>query len=476
MAAPAEAAVDAAANQALPETSRSRLNALFERAHAEQAQGRLKDAEATCREVLALDRDHAGAWHLLGIVTLRAGDPQTALAHIERAAALVPARADCRNSLGFALRALGRNDDAAAAFREATALDANFVEAHYQLGNLLREAKRNAEAEASYRRVLALQPDHHPAHNNLGAALGELRRFEEAATHFRRAAELKPDYAEAHANLGHALRAVGDSAGAAAACRRAIALAPRLAVAHLNLGLALQDLGRMDDALASFRRAGALNPGYPMATACEGMLQLLRGNLAAGWEKYEARWRIGDLPPRELAQPQWRGEPLAGRTVLLHAEQGFGDTIQFLRYVPLVVARGGKVVLEIQKPLLPLVPRVAGIALVARGDALPAFDLQCPLLSLPLAFGTTLESIPAATPYLTPAPERGAHWRDRLGAAPGLKVGVAWAGSPVHRNDRNRSSRCSRLPAHGSFPCRWDRARRISRRSRPWQSPTSRAS
>jgi tetratricopeptide (TPR) repeat protein len=418
---------------------------LFERAHAEQAQGRLKDAEATCREVLALDQGHFGAWHLLGIVTLRAGDPQTAVAHIERAVALAPARADCRNSLGFALRALGRGKDAEAAFRAAAALDPNFVEAHYQLGNLLREAKRNAEAEASYRRVLALQPDHHQAHNNLGAALGELRRFEEAATHFRRAAELKPGYAEAHSNLGHALRAVGDPAEAEAACRRAIALAPRLAVSYLNLGLALQDMGRMDDALASFRRAGALDPDYAMAAACEGMLHLLRGNLAAGWEKYEARWRIGDLPPRDFAQPQWRGEPLAGRTILLHAEQGFGDTIQFLRYVPMVIARGGKVVLEIQKPLLPLVPRVERIALVARGDALPAFDLQCPLLSLPLAFGTTLESVPAATPYLTPAPERLGHWRERIGTAPGLKVGIAWAGSPVHRNDRNRSIPLERL-------------------------------
>jgi tetratricopeptide (TPR) repeat protein len=418
---------------------RAHLSRLFERAHAEQAQGRLKDAEATCREVLALDQDHAGAWHLLGIVALRAGDPQTAMAHIERAVTLAPARVDCRNSLGFALRAMGRNDDATAAFREAAVLDPNFVEAHYQLGNLLREAKRNAEAEASYRRVLALQPDHHQAHNNLGAALGELRRFEEAATHFRRAAELKPGYAEAHSNLGHALRASGHPQDAEAACRRAIALAPRLAVSHLNLGLLLQDMGRMDDALASFRRAGALDRDYAMATACEGMLHLLRGNLAAGWDKYEARWRIGDLPPRDFAQPQWRGEPLAGRTILLHAEQGFGDTIQFLRYVPLVIARGGKVVLEIQKPMLPLAPRVEGIAVVARGDALPAFDLQCPLLSLPLAFGTTLEGLPAATPYLAPAPERVAYWRERIGTEPGLEVGIAWAGSPVHRNDRNRS-------------------------------------
>src|SRR5262249_10624419 len=155
----------------------------------------------------------------------------------------------------------------------------------------------------------------------------------------------REDYAEAYSNLAHALRAMGQAAEAESACRHAIALAPRLPVAHLNLGLALQDNGRMDEALASFRRASALDPDNAMAIACEGMLHLLRGNLAAGWEKYEARWKIGDLPPRDLAQPQWRGEALDGKTILLHAEQGFGDTIQFLRFVPLVVARGGKVIL-----------------------------------------------------------------------------------------------------------------------------------
>ena len=447
MSAPADpaTALEAAENQALPETGRSRSAELFARAHAAQAQGRLEEAEAVCRELLALDAGHGGAWHLRGIVALRAGDPAGALAHIERAAVLAPEKADIRNSMGFALRALRRDKEAEAAFRAAVARDQSFIEAHYQLGNLLREGKRNVDAEASYRQVLALSPNHHQAHNNLGAVLGEQRRFEEAADHFRRATELRPGYAEAHCNLAHALRALGRAEEAEPACRLAIALAPRLAVAHVNLGLALEDMGRMDEALASFRHASALDPDYQMAVACEGMLHLLRGNLAAGWEKYEARWNIGDLPPRNFAQPQWRGEPLAGKTILLHAEQGFGDTIQFLRYLPLVAARGGKVVLEIQKPLIPLVPPNAAATVVGRGDPLPPFDLQCPLLSLPLAFATTLRNIPAATPYLAAAPARIAHWSGRLGSEPGLKVGIAWAGSPVHRNDRHRSIPIERL-------------------------------
>jgi predicted O-linked N-acetylglucosamine transferase (SPINDLY family)/ADP-heptose:LPS heptosyltransferase len=447
MSAPADpaAALKAGENRTLPHAGQPRADELFARANAEQAQGRLAEAEATCRALLALDANHAGGWHLLGIVSFRAGDPAAALAHIERGASLAPQQADIRNSMGFALRALRREKDAEAAFRAAIARDPSFLEAHYQLGNLLREGKRNTDAEASYRQVLALNPDHVQAHNNLGAALGEQGRFEEAAECFRRASELRPDYADAYSNLAHALRAMGRAEEAEAACRRAIALAPRLAVAHLNLGLALQDMARMDDALASFRRASTLNPGYPMAVACEGMLHLLRGNLAAGWEKYEARWNIGDLPPRNFPQPQWRGEPLAGKTILLHAEQGFGDTIQFLRYLPLVAERGGKVVLEIQKPLFPLVARSAGVEVIARGDPLPPFDVHCPLLSLPLAFATTLQNVPASMPYLSASANRIAHWRTRLGSEGGLKVGIAWAGSPVHRHDRHRSIPIERL-------------------------------
>ncbi|HEY2134649.1 MAG TPA: tetratricopeptide repeat protein [Xanthobacteraceae bacterium] len=431
--------------QEKPAAMRATLRQLFERANAEQAAGRIGDAEATCREVLATDEHHAGAWHLLGILALRAGDVQAAADHVERAASLAPDRADCRHTLGFIRKAMGRPAEAEAAFREAVALDPGLAEAHYQLANLLRETQRFAESEASYRRVLALHPRHHQAHNNLGAALGELARFEEAGEHFRRAAEIKPDYAEAYANLAHALRATGRAEDAEAAGRRAIMLAPGFATAHLNLGLALQDLGRLDEALACFDRASHCQPGYPKAVVCEGMLHLLRGDLAAGWEKYEARWRIGDLPPRDFAQPQWRGEPLGGRTILLHAEQGYGDAIQFLRYVPQVIARGGKVVVEIQQPLVGLAARIPGIAVVARGEPLPGFDVHCPLLSLPLAFGTTLDSIPAAMPYLSAAPDRATAWRARIGGAPGLKVGLAWAGSAVHRNDRNRSIPLDRL-------------------------------
>jgi len=431
--------------EAAPESPRAALKQLFDRANAEQSAGRSVEAEATCREIIARDDSHFGAWHLRGIIALRAGDAAAALPLIERAVALALERADCRNSLGFVLALLGRKTDAEAAFRKATELDPSFFEAHYQLGNIYRESRRFTQAEACYRRVLTIIPNHAQAHNNLGAALGELRRFAEAAEHFHRAVEIRPAYAEAYANLGHALRTTGRPQEAETACRQALAIAPNLIVAHLNRGLALQDLGRLDEALECFRRATPADAHYSKAVTCEGMLHLLRGNLAEGWPKYEARWRVGDLPPRNFSQAEWRGEPLGRKTILLHAEQGFGDSIQFLRYVPLVAERGAAVVLEIQKPLQPLAARIAGIKVIARGEPLPAFDLHCPLLSLPLAFATTLESIPAAIPYLSPPPERTAHWAKRIGAEPGLKVGISWAGSSVHRNDHNRSIPLDRL-------------------------------
>ncbi|HEY1980883.1 MAG TPA: tetratricopeptide repeat protein [Xanthobacteraceae bacterium] len=429
----------------MPTTAAPAVKPLFDRANAEHAAGRAKDAAATCREILALDDCHFGAWHLLGILALHAGEPQTALAHIERAVALAPTRADCRNSLGFVLSRLGRDSEAETAFTEAVELDPHFFEPRYQLGNIFRKGWRHHDAEATYRSALALQPNHHQAHNHLGAALAALKRFDEAVGHFRRAAEIRPDHAEAFINLGHALRAARRLEAAEAACRQALALAPLQPLANLNYGLVLQDLGRIDEALACFRRIQPADAEHSKALASEAMLHLLRGDFAAGWAKYEARWHVGDMPPRDFTQPQWRGEPIAGKTILLHAEQGFGDTIQFLRYLPLVVARGAKVVLEIQKSLLPLVTGIAGVEVMARGDQLPFYELHCPLLSLPLAFGTTLQTVPAEMPYLAAAPDRLQHWRQRIGSVSALKIGIAWAGSPVHRNDGDRSIPIAKL-------------------------------
>jgi tetratricopeptide (TPR) repeat protein len=295
--------------------------------------------------------------------------------------------------------------EAAEHLTRAAALDPKLAEAPYNLGNLAEKRGDNAAAAESFRRAIALRPQFYEAHNNLGAVL------------------LNAD----------------DPDGAAASFAEAAALRGEDAEAHHNLARALFELGRHDEALASCRRAIAARPAHAQANFTEAMLLLAQGRLREGFEQYEWRWKLGTLVPRGFPVPLWNGEDIAGRTILLHGEQGYGDTLQGLRYVPLLAARGARVVLEVPQPLLRLAARLGGVAeLVASGQALPRFDLACPLLSLPRAFATTLATIPADVPYLSAEPEAVARWRGALEGG-GLKVGIAWAGSPLHRSDARRS-------------------------------------
>lgn len=391
--------------------------------------------------------DPAAAHFDRGNALLQSRRLEEALASYDQALAIAPDHAAAHAQRGGVLKLMKRPAEAEDDLRRALALDSDLFDAHYNLGNLLRETRRFSEAEACFRHVLELQPRLHQAHNNLGLVVGELGRVEEAVMHFSRAIELKPDYVDSFVNLGHALRMTGDAAKAEAACRRALSLAPGNATVFLNLGLALQDLGRHDEALACFRRSGACNPNYAKAILCEALALLQAGNLADGFEKYEARWRTGELRPRHPPALQWHNGSLAGQRILLHAEQGLGDTIQFLRYVPLVANAGGALILEVQKALLPLAARLpCRTTLIAQGEPLPGFDLHCPLMSLARAFGATLGNIPSnQNPYLSAAPTRVADWHRRLPATAALKIGIAWVGNPVHPTDRFRSIRLSAL-------------------------------
>jgi Tfp pilus assembly protein PilF len=404
------------------------------------AAGDIDAAEAALRALVALDPTQARVWNSLGGIAQRRDDQAAAATAFRRALALDPQLADAHNNLGVALHGLRRNAEAIASYRQALALRPQYAKAELNLGVALMDEGELEAAGELLRAALALEPKLPQAHYNLGNLLEKQAALEEAAASFRRAAQLAPEFYEAHNNLGAVLLKAGKPAGALASFERALALNPRHAEAHHNLGNTLADLGRDADALASYRQAVALDPAHVQAAFAEAMLTLLAGELRVGFEQYESRWRLETLPPRGFAAPLWNGEDLAGRTILLHAEQGYGDTIQCLRYVPQVAARGGRIVLEVPTELLGLARRLPEIdELVARGDALPEFELQCPLFSLPRAFGTTLDSIPAPVPYLGAAPEAVARWRERLGTAPGLKVGIAWAGSPMHRSDAQRS-------------------------------------
>jgi tetratricopeptide (TPR) repeat protein len=417
---------------------------LLRRAVALHRDGLLAEAGELYGQMLKTQPRHFDALHLLGVVRHQQGRNAEAIDLIGAALAIQPHDASAQSNHGVALSELGRTDEALAAYDRALAIEPRHAATLNNRGTALKELGLHADALASYDRALAIEPDFTDALNNRGLALHALGRLEEAVACFDRALALDPRHARAHNNCGATLYQLNRFDEAAACFDRGIALRPDYAHAFFGRGRSLKELRRHDEALAAFRQAIALDPDYTAAHWEEGLLQLSRGDFAAGWQGYE--WRFKDkevaLPPRDFAQPIWRGDALLGRTILLHAEQGFGDTIQFVRYAPMVAARGAKVVLEVQRPLHSLIDGMAGVsATVCRGDSLPAFDLHCPLVSLPLAFATTLETMPAAVPYLGAPADRVAAWQTRLPSRePGKpRIGLAWAGNPRHKNDRNRS-------------------------------------
>ena len=327
------------------------------------------------------------------------------------------------------------------------------VQQQFESGVSHHQAGRLAEAERIYRQVLAQQPNHADALHMLGMLAGQTGQLDAAEDLIRRAIRLKPDYAEAYNNLGNALKGKRRLDEAIAAYRQAIALRPNFAEAHSNLGNSLRDKGQLDEAIAAYRQAIALNPNYADDHHNLAIALLARGDFQRGWEEYEWRWKCKDfpVPRRNFTQPQWDGFPLEARTILLHTEQGFGDALQFIRYVPLVAQRGGRIIVQCQAELERLFQTMADrCQIVASGQPLPAFDLYCPLLSLPRVFGTTLANLPHILPYLHADAEEAKRWQHRLADySPFVKVGLCWAGRPTHTNDRNRSMKLARLAPLG---------------------------
>jgi Flp pilus assembly protein TadD len=403
------------------------LDEILQRGLRDHHAGRLQQAELAYTQVLAIEPNHVHALHLLGVIAHQAGRDHLAVDYIGRAIAADPGIAEAHNNLGLALQGLGRLTEAEASFREALRLKPN-ADAYSNLGNVLCVTDRLAEAEAIYRESLRLEPESASTHNNLGNTLWNLHRPVEAEASYREALRLCPAYPEAHNNLAITLNYTGRSAAAVASCHEAIRLQPDFAEAHAFLGTALLDLGRPDEAEASYRTALRLRPDFPEAHLVLAILHLLRGRFAEGWDEYEWRWRCRSFDLRPFTAPLWKGEDIGGRVILLHAEQGLGDTLQFCRYIPLI-APDARVILEVQAPLVPLLAQLPGVAsIIAVGDDLPSFDLHCPLMSLPRAFGTTLDTVPGVTPYLTADAQRVAHWQARLANLRGLRVGLVWAG------------------------------------------------
>ena len=409
---------------------------------------RFDEALASYHRALTVRPDFAEALCHRGVTLHELKRFEEALASYDRALMLWPDYADALFNRGVTLNELKRFDEALTSYDRALTVRPDDADAHLNRGMTLHKLKRFEEALASYDRALTVRPDYAEAFSNRGNALHGLKRLEEAVASYDRALTLRPDYAEALYNRGLALRELQRFEEALASYDRALTLRPEYAEALLNRGITLQyELKRFEEALANYDRALTLRPDYAEAHFNEALCRMLIGDLNRGWEKHEWRWESKQVrnDKRNFAQPLWLGSnEITGKTILLHAEQGFGDTIQFCRYVPLVVERAARVILEVQKPLHELMSTQPGAAqIVSRGDPLPDFDIHCPLLSLPLAFGTRLETIPSATPYLHASPQAAMSWNARLGPKSRPRIGLAWSGRPTHKNDHNRSVRLS---------------------------------
>jgi tetratricopeptide (TPR) repeat protein len=410
--------------------------------HALQSQqaGNLAQAEQLYRQVLQVDPANVQALYLLGTVYQSVGRLADAVASYRQALWYKPDYVETHNHLGVALAMAGQLGEAAGHLQEAVRLAPGAAEPYSNLGIVLSMQGKPEEAMAHFQQAIRLRPDFAEAYNSLGNTLNSQHRYDEAAENCRQALRLLPAFAEAHNNLGIALKGQGKLDEAIRSYQQAIRLRAGFAEAHYNLGNVLRLQGRYAEALASYDQALRYRPEYAEAHYQRALLWLLLGRFEQGWPAYEWRWRCAEFRGRRLAQPVWDGSPLAGRTILLHAEQGFGDTLQLVRYVPLVKQRGGTVVVECQAALLPLVSRLAGLDyLVAQGAALPGFHVQASLLSLPGIFRTTLATIPASVPYLSADPALVAHWRQELDASRAFRIGIVWQGSFKHREDRHRS-------------------------------------
>ncbi len=422
---------------------------LFVGAVAAMRDGRMADAERLCLAVIETDPGHFDALRMLAVVQSRLGRREEALRHYDLALALRPDHAETLSNRGNVLKELGRFSDALDSYDRAIAAQPDFADAHYNRAILLKETGRPEEALLGYETVLMLRPEHAIALNNRGNVLTQLGRYAEAVASFDRAIRIKPDYAEAFHNRGNALHEFEDDAAAIESFDQAIAFRPDYAEAYNNRGIALKAKHRFDEALASHLKAQELVPDFTEAHWNEALLRLLAGDFTTGFAKYEWRWKRDFVtsPRRDFAQPQWDGlASLYGRRILLHAEQGLGDTVQFCRYVPLVAARGAHVIVEVPRSLHHLMTSLSGVSeLVLAGEPLPTFDLHCPFMSLPLAFSTKLNTIPAEIPYLHPPADAVAAWEARLAEWKRPFIGLVWAGGPAHFNDRKRSIELAKL-------------------------------
>ena len=440
----------------------------FHEALALHQQLRLDQAERAYEEVVAAQPRHVKALNFLAVLALESRRMDRALQMTARALEADPHNAGTHLLHGHALAELHRYAEAVASYDQAITFKPDLVEAYFHRGNVLAELGLHAPAVASYDKAIELRPDQPEVHNARGLSLYELKLYEAALASHDSAIAIKPEYAEAHLSRGnalHQLRRSADALGsfnraishredyalaysnrgnvlseleqfeaALASYDRAVSLDPRRPEFHCNRGTLLVELQRYDEARTSFDRALDIDPDHALAHFGRSFPALLMGDFENGWRDFEWRWKNEHIATskerRQFSAPRWQGDAsLAGKAILLHSEQGLGDTIQFCRFAEILAKQGARVILEAPKSLLGLLASLRGVTqLVAQGDPLPTFDYWCPLLSLPMALNIKIDSIPARIPYLQSRVERVRYWRDKLGPRTKARVGLVWSG------------------------------------------------
>ena len=402
----------------------SQLTQLLTQAVEYQNSGENEKAKACYLQVVKIQPLNFDCWHILGIFEYQNKNLEAALTLFKKVIALNPRFAAARSNLGLVLQDLKRYDEAIDSYEKAIDLDPNLYAAYNNCGNAFKDLGKFEKAFESYANAVVLLPDYAEALYNLAETCKFLKRWEESLIYYERAIYSRPNYAEA----------------------------------HNNRGLMLQFLNRIDEAILSFDKTLEIWPEYAPAHSNKSLALLLKGNYRLGWEEHEWRWRMKEFTSeqRNFSQPQWTGqfitnmhsdligrdfcESLNSRTIFIHCEQGIGDTLQFCRYIPIVLATGNRVFFEVQASVYSLMKHIIGAKfLIRQGETLPEFDFHCPLISLPFALRNVLNEIPATESYLKADQARKEKWIFKLGERTRPRVGCVWSGNVFHHNDAFRS-------------------------------------
>ncbi len=413
--------------------------------------GKPQDAERLYRQVLSVEPRNPDALHLLGLLAFQLGKLDIARELMGQSLRIAPNVPGFLSNYAEVLRCSGKPQEAAEMCRRAVTLDSGNADAWGNLGIALYDMGRKSEAIQCYERAIALRPGFRDALNNLGTVLKELKHYDAAIPVFRKCIAHHPNHVPAYNNLGNVFEAMGRFHDAIDCYNKVLTLDPNCLEAHNNLAVTYDGLGDYDLALKFYEKAVSIRPENPRCHFNLALTLLRVGEMDRGWREYEWRWQCNDFPSerRNFKQPIWKGDDLQGKTLLLYAEQGKGDAIQFARYITPCSKFNGKILVEVPSDLVPLVKLIKGAdEVIGRVNEQTKFDLQLPFLSLPVALNMTTNTMADQIPYLKANSDHSAIWRKKVddalaakGKTPKLKIGIAWAGNPTHVRDRARSSK-----------------------------------